>query len=76
MPPEAINFIDCPLLLLLHSSMISLYKSNEGPSSMPSLEMSDLLTDVINDLKEKQSNSFTSYVKSIKTRKKGINAKR
>tara|TARA_B110000858_G_scaffold144856_1_gene164492 strand:- start:560 stop:784 length:225 start_codon:yes stop_codon:yes gene_type:complete len=48
----------------------------EGGFKMPSLEMSDLLTDVINDLKEKQSNSFTSYVKSIKTRKKGINAKR
>jgi hypothetical protein len=33
---------------------------------MPSLEMSDLLTDVINDLTDKQNKSFTGYVKSIK----------
>ena len=35
-----------------------------GGFPMPSLEMSDLLTDVINDLTEKQNESFTGYVKS------------
>ena len=37
-----------------------------GGFPMPSLEMSDLLTDVINDLTEKQNESFTGYVKSLK----------
>ena len=37
-----------------------------GGYEMPSLEMSDLLTDVINDLTEKQNESFTGYVKSLK----------
>tara|TARA_Y100000389_G_scaffold4489_1_gene4250 strand:+ start:305 stop:502 length:198 start_codon:yes stop_codon:yes gene_type:complete len=37
-----------------------------GGYVMPSLEMSDLLTDVINDLTDKQNESFTGYVKSIK----------
>ena len=41
-----------------------------GGYVMPSLEMSDLLTDVINDLTEKQNKSFSDYVKSIKVKKR------
>ena len=42
----------------------------QGGYVMPSLEMADLLTDVINDLTEKQNKCFKDYVKSIKVKKR------
>ena len=36
-----------------------------GGFRMPSLEMTDLLTDVINDLEEKESGSFDGYYNKI-----------
>ena len=36
-----------------------------GGYEMPSLEMTDLLTDVINDLEEKKSGSWDGYMKQV-----------
>ena len=36
-----------------------------GGFTMPSLEMTDLLTDVINDLEEKKSGSWEGYIANI-----------
>jgi uncharacterized protein (DUF2147 family) len=36
-----------------------------GGFTMPSLEMTDLLTDVINDLEEKKSGSWNGYIADL-----------
>ena len=42
----------------------------QGGYVMPSLEMADLLTDVINDITQKQNKCFKDYVKNIKIKKR------